>query len=139
MSGLWTPGGDAVPPTSGGDAVPPMSGPGAPGGPDAEEIAALRELHARISATPVADMILNHAVGIWQLALVHLGVATPPDDAGRMPEPDLAQAGLAIDALAALVDGVGERLGEGEHLLRDALGQAQAIFVQIAEAVDQAG
>ena len=61
----------------------------------------IRELHARLTATPVADVIANHGIGIWQLALVHLGVATPPDEAGRIPLPELAQAGLAIDALAA--------------------------------------
>lgn len=138
MSGLWTPGGDPTPPVSGG--VPGAAAPVAAPEPDAEEIAAIRELHARITATPVTDMILNHGIGIWQLALVHLGVATPPDEQGRVPAPDLAQAGLAIDALAALVDGVGERLGEGEHLLRDALREAQSIFVQIAEALEgQAG
>lgn len=137
MSGLWTPGGDPTPPPTIGGPPPALA---AEAGPDAEELAAIRELHARITATPVADMILNHGIGIWQLALVHLGVATPPDDEGRVPAPDLAQAGLAIDALAALVDGVGERLGEGEHLLRDALREAQSLFVQIAEALEgQAG
>ena len=91
----------------------------------AEEIEALRELHARLVATPVDDVIVNHALGIWQLALVHLGVVTPPDEQGRPPAPDLASAGLAIDALAALVDGLGDRLGEHEEMLRDALGQAR--------------
>jgi Domain of unknown function (DUF1844) len=123
MSGLWTPGGDEPQPA-------------APAGaePSAEEVEALRELHARLKATPVADVIVNHAIGIWQLALVHLGVVTPPDAEGRPPTPDLAAAGLAIDALAALVDGLGERLGEGEQMLREALGQAQMLFVEVAEA-----
>ncbi len=100
----------------------------------AEEVEALRELHDRLAATPVVDVIVNHAIGIWQLALVHLGVdhaARRPTAAG--PAPDLASAGLAIDALAALVDGLGERLGEGEQMLREALGQAQMLFVEMAE------
>ena len=119
MSGLWTPGGDQ---------------PGSPGPePSEDEIAALRDLHARLAATPVADVIVNHAIGIWQLALVHLGVVTPPDEQGRRPAPDLASAGLAIDALAALVDGLAERLGEGEEMLREALGQVQMLFVEVAE------
>ena len=87
----------------------------------------------RLAATPVADVITNHAIGIWQLALVHLGVVTPPDEQGRRPAPDLAEAGLAIDALAALVESLGERLGEGEPMLREALSQAQMLFVEIAE------
>jgi len=123
MSGLWTPGGDEPQPAAPAGAEPSV-----------EEVEALRELHARLKATPVADVIVNHAIGIWQLALVHLGVVTPPDAEGRPPTPDLAAAGLAIDALAALVDGLGERLGEGEQMLREALGQAQMLFVEVAEA-----
>ena len=105
----------------------------------AEEIAALRELHARLVATPVVDVIVNHTLGIWQLALVHLGVVTPPDEQGRPPAADLASAGLAIDALAALVDGLGARLGEHEVVLRDALGQAQMLFVEVADAQQPSG
>ena len=129
MSGLWTPSGGEPP------EQPHQQVPGAEPEPSAEEVAALRELHARLAATPVADVIVNHAIGIWQLALVHLGVVTPPDEQGNRPAPDLASAGLAIDALAALVDGLGERLGEGEEMLREALGQAQMLFVEVAEAV----
>ena len=100
----------------------------------AEEVAALRELHARLVATPVADVVANHALGIWQLALVHLGVITPPDAAGNLPKPDLGSAGFAIDALAAIVDGLNTRLGEHEPVLRDALAQAQMLFVEVADA-----
>jgi hypothetical protein len=122
VSGLWTPGGDE-----------PSEPPPAPE-PSEEELAALRELHARLAATPVADVIVNHAIGIWQLALVHLGVVTPPDATGARPAANLAAAGLAIDALTALVDGLAGRLGEGEEMLRDALGQVQMLYVEVAEA-----
>jgi hypothetical protein len=64
-------------------------------------------------------------------------VVTPADDEGRRPAPDLASAGLAIDALAALVDGLTDRLGEGEEMLRDALAQVQMLFVEIADAADR--
>jgi hypothetical protein len=103
--------------------------------PSPEEIAAMRELHARLQATPVEDVIANHAFGLWELALVYLGVATPPDDQGRQPAPNLPAAGLVIDAVAALVDGVGPRLGQHEAPLREALQQSQMIYVQIAEAI----
>jgi hypothetical protein len=129
VSELWTPGsGEPPDPSSAPDPAP--DGPA----PTPEELEAVRELHERLAATPVADVIVNHAIGIWQLALVHLGVVTPPDDLGRRPEPDLAAAGLAIDALAALVDGLADRLGDGEPMLRDALLQAQMLYVEIADA-----
>jgi hypothetical protein len=126
VSDLWTPGGADR-------GHEPEAAPQQPE-PSEEEIAALRELHARLAATPVADVIVNHAIGIWQLALVHLGVVTPPDESGRRPEPNLAAAGLAIDALSAIVDGLVGRLGEGEEMLRDALQQAQMLFVEVSEA-----
>ena len=132
MSGLWTPGGDEPR-----DPDPATAPGGGPGEPSAEEIAAVRELHQRLAATPVADVIVNHAVGIWQLALVHLGVVTPPDEQGRRPVPDLASAGLAIDALAAIVDGLADRLGEGEEMLREALQQTQMLYVEVAEATER--
>jgi hypothetical protein len=132
MSGLWTPGGNGPPNPPPGDGGP---GSGSPdeAAPTAEEIAKIRELHAQLAATPVADVIVNHAIGIWQLSLVHLGVVTPPDEQGRAPAADLGSAGLAIDALAALVDGLQDRLGDGEAMLREALGQAQMLYVQVAE------
>jgi hypothetical protein len=121
VSGLWTPGGGEP------ERAAPVPEP------SADEVAALRELHARLVEAPVVDIILNHALGIWQLALVHLGVMTPPDEQGNAPAPDLASAGVAIDALRALVDGLGERFGEHEAVLRDALAQAQMLFVEIAD------
>ena len=102
--------------------------------PTAEEVEALREVHTRLMATPVQDVVANHALGIWQLALVHLGVITPPDADGSPSVPNLAAAGFAIDAMAALVDGLGERLGAHEQVLRDALSQAQMLFVEVSEA-----
>jgi hypothetical protein len=125
VSGLWTPSGEQQPPDQPPDAGEPEPSP--------EELAALREVHAKLVATPVEDVIANHALGIWQLALVHLGVITPPDEQGRPPVPDLPAAGLAIDAMAALVEGLGERLGVHEPVLRDALSQVQMLFVEVSE------
>jgi hypothetical protein len=96
-------------------------------------VEALREVHARLVSTPVEDVIANHALGIWQLALVHLGVITPPDADGSPPPANLFAAGLAIDAMAALVDGLGDRLGVHASVLRDALNQAQMLFVEVSE------
>src|SRR5258708_5686623 len=93
VSGLWTPGGGQPPP----DRPPGDGDSGNEAAASIEEIEALRAVHAKLVATPVEDVIANHALGIWQLALVHLGVITPPDADGRPPEPNLAAAGLAID------------------------------------------
>jgi hypothetical protein len=43
------------------------------------------------------------------------------------------QASIVIDAMAAIVDGLGPRLGEHEHTLRDALTQLQLLWVEIAD------
>ena len=142
MSSIWTPSGEHQPSDGPGDG-PPGGDPRVPNGdpssadgqpePTAEEIEALREVHARLVATPVEDVIANHALGLWQVALVHLGVITPPDDTGAPPAPDLASAGLAIDAMATLVDGLGPRLGVHEQVLTDALTQAQMLFVEVSD------
>jgi len=135
VSSLWTPSGEHEPsggPPPGADGGPP-SPPDGGRDPSPEEIEALREVHARLVATPVEDVIANHALGLWQVALVHLGVITPPDETGTPPAPDLASAGLAIDAMAALVDGLGPRLGVHEHVIHDALTQAQMLFVEVSD------
>ena len=98
-----------------------------------EELEAIREVQAQIRATPAIDVVANHAVQLFELALVYMGVASPPDEQGRMPAPDLAQAGVAIDAMAALVDGFGSRFCEHEQTLRDALSQIQMLYVQVAD------
>jgi hypothetical protein len=130
VSGLWTPSGEHVP----GDE--PGSGDGpefdeADLDPDLdeeltdEEVAEeLRRVRAEISGTPVRDIVANHAVGLWQLAVLHL---TPDADA----PPRLDEAGLAIDALAALVEGLGDRLGEHADSLRDGLTQLRLAFVEL--------
>ena len=85
----------------------------------------LSEARARLLETPVATVLANHALGIYELAAIHL----------TSDEPDLAEAQLAIDALTALVQGVEGRLGDGEPTLKEALHQAQMAFVQRAQQV----
>jgi len=105
-----------------------------PGEPGAEERVAdeqvaeeLRRVRAELATTSVADLVANHAIGLWQLAVLHL---TPEEDAPIR----LSEAGLAIDAMAALLEGVGDRLGENEAPLRDALSQLRLAFVQVSSA-----
>jgi len=133
VSGLWTPSGEHVP--SEGVEPGPGEDPSSSIGEDLdddldeelteEEVAEeLRRVRAEISSTPVADIVANHAVGLWQLAVLHL---TP--EAGAQPRLD--EAGLAIDALGALVDGLGDRLGEHAQSLRDGLTQLRLAFVEL--------
>ena len=130
MSSLWTPsGGDPRPGPDAAEPVPPAPTPPDQGVPDADEAAVaeeVRRVRAELGATPVADLVANHAIGLWQLAVLHL---TP--EAGP---PHLDEAGLAIDAMAALLDGVGHRLGEHEPPLREALSQLRLAFVQVSGA-----
>jgi hypothetical protein len=144
VSSLWTPSGEYRPreepaaPAPGLTPPPASPGPSGPGAPTAEEIEAVRQVQAQIRATPASAIVANHVVQLFELALVYLGVATPPDEQGRIPAPDLAQAGVAIDAMTALIDGLGPRYGEDEATLRDALAQIHLIYVQVADALGDA-
>lgn len=115
MSTLWTPSGEHQ----------PEPGPDADGEPDQAAVAEeLRRVRAELAATPVVELIANHGIGLWQLAVLHL---MPEDD----EEPRLAEAALAIDALAGLVESLGDRLGRHAEPLRDALSQLRLVYVQV--------
>jgi hypothetical protein len=127
VSSLWTPSGEHEP------SAQPATGPGPDDEPSEEEIAAIRQARAELASVPVADVVANHAVGLWQLAMLHLAPEPLPD--GSPARPDMAQAGLAIDALAALVDTLGERLAPHAEMLRDAVTQLRMAFVQLTDAL----
>jgi len=122
VSSLWTPSGEHEPEPR--EASQPVQE-GGPA-PDPELAEELDQLREQLAATPVADILANHAVGLWQLAIVHL---VPEAQA----TPRLDEARLAIDAMAALVEGLGVRLGEHEAPLRDALAQLRVAYVQVTE------
>jgi hypothetical protein len=103
---------------------------------DAEELEAdqmeaeIRRARDELASVPVVDIIANHAVGLWQLAVLHLTPDPGPD--GTPTEPRLPEAGLAIDALAAIVEGLGDRLEPHVEALQQALGQLRMAYVQVA-------
>ena len=68
-------------------------------------------------------VVANHAMGLYELAAIHLGEE----------DPDLTAARLAIDAMSQLVEGLPGRLGEAEPTLKDALTQLRMAFVQLSE------
>ena len=116
MSSIWTPGGER--PVGRADEEPAEVDE-----PTAEELEALtREL----AATPAAVVVANHAMGLFELAALHLS---------QQP-PNLGEASVAIDAMGALVEGLAGRLGEHESTLKDALAQLRVAFVQIRAGVE---
>ena len=92
---------------------------------------ALAQARARLIEVPAHVVVTNHVMGLYELGAIHL--STDP--------PDLESASLAIDAVACLVDGLGDRLGEETATLRDALANIRLAFVQITSArgSEQAG
>jgi hypothetical protein len=78
-----------------------------------EEIAYLR-------ATPASTVLGNHFFVLLQLAALQLS-ATPPN---------LPDAQLVIDTIAAMLQVGGERLGEHVELYRNALAEVQQLYVR---------
>ena len=106
----------------------PEDGPLLTGDMDPEELNAMQEAQrameearARLAEVPAEVVITNHVMGLYELAAIHLSSAPP----------DLGQAALAIDAVACLVDGLGDRLGDDAPTMRDALNNIRLAFVQI--------
>ena len=121
MSSLWTPGGEHRVPEEEPSAEPRAGR--EPPDEDVEE-AVLAELDAarrRLAEVPAADVVANHAMGLFELGAIHLS---------RQP-PALSEAQVAIDAMAAVIEVLGERLGPNAGVLRDALAQIQMAFVQV--------
>lgn len=126
---LWTPDGER--PIAGDDAGSAGSASELLGGPGlddlspeerarAEEmVARMAEVQRQLLAHPAAVFVANHAMGLYELAAVHLD----------QPEPRMGEARLAIDALTALLDATQDRLEVGVEL-REALTVLQTVFVQ---------
>lgn len=87
----------------------------------AEAERAMQETRERLAQVPAEVVVTNHVMGLYELAAIHLS-ASPPD---------LHQSVLAIDAVACLVDGLGERLGDDYATMQDALNNIRLAFVQI--------
>ena len=83
-----------------------------------KEMAIARE---RLISTPAANIVANHAMGLYELAALHLSAQTP----------NFAEATVAIDALSAIVNGLAGRLGDDEAAVAHALDQIRMAFVQL--------
>jgi hypothetical protein len=148
MSTLWTPSGEHPVDRPGGRASggPPPSSPdpasGPPPGPQAgppsgvpgeereltpEERAAAEEYarqmddaRQQLLEAPAGLVVGQQALQFYEVAALHLS----------QPEPKLEEARIAIDALAAVVDALGSRLGEAHTPLTQAVHQLQLAFVE---------
>jgi len=146
MSSLWTPGGEH-PVDRSAPTAPPADAPASAGDPSLDdEIAAalpegvtldslspeeraraedmvkeMAEARGRLLETPAAMIVANHGMGLYELAALHLSQETP----------NFAEATVAIDGLAAIVEKLEGRLGEAEPTLVEALDQLRMVFVQL--------
>lgn len=89
-----------------------------------ETLETVAETKRRIGEVPAETIVVNHVVGLYELAAIHLA-AEPPR---------LSEAALAIDAVACLVEGLGDRLGDEADTLVAALQNIRLAFVQIKDA-----
>lgn len=152
---LWTPGGEHEVPRDrpGTPTNAPDTAPGTPSGappqvdvdPETAEalaamspeeraqaeqmIAEMAQARAELAGTPAAVVVGNHAMGLYELAAIHLS----------QDPPNLGEARVAVDGLAALVGALEGRLGENEATLRQALNQLQMAFVELSNRAEAAG
>ena len=133
MSTIWTPSGErpvrreepSTQPSAPAGAGAP-TGAGAAAGserePTEEELAArMAEFQRELLEAPAALVVTNHCIGLFQLAALHLEVQPP----------NLDEAQLAIDALAAVVERLGCRLGGEERPLQDHVTNLRLAFVEV--------
>jgi hypothetical protein len=130
MSTIWTPGGERPVgrPEPEAQAAPPPGDPAMAGEElsDEELQDRMEQLREQLAHTPAELVVANHCYGLFELAALHLSLQPP----------QLDQAGLAIDALGLLVDGLAGRLGEQEQQIREALAQLRMAFVQIKNGME---
>jgi hypothetical protein len=134
---LWTPSGEHPVDRPGQSASepspPPTPPPGA--GPTEEELENLspeereqleamarqvEDARRQLLQAPAGPVVGQQALQFYELAALHLS----------QPEPKLDDARIAIDALTAVVEALGARLGEAENPLRQAVHQLQLAFVE---------
>lgn len=130
---LWTPDGEhpveRERPTANGDAEPdfdPAADPLAGLSPEEREqamamAAEMDEVRRQLAAVPASVVVANHAMGMYELAAIHLS-SQPPN---------FVEAQVAIDAMTAIVEGLRGRLGDNEATLTDALSQLRMAYVQL--------
>jgi hypothetical protein len=85
----------------------------------------MEEVRQQLASVPAAVVVANHAMGLYELAAIHLS-SQPPN---------FTEAQVAIDSMAAIVESLEGRLGENEPTVKDALNQLKMAYVQLKGAV----
>ncbi len=91
---------------------------------DEATAAELQELTRQLASAPPEDVVANHCYGLFELAALHLAQQPANLEAAR----------LSIDAMALVVDGLGDRLGQHHTSLADGLSQLRLAYVRIVDA-----
>jgi hypothetical protein len=87
-------------------------------------VAQMAEAQRRLAAADAADVVANHAMGLYEFAAIKLGSEPPQLDDAR----------TAIDALGAVLEATGDRLGGHGPSLNEALDQIRLVWVRMQEA-----
>lgn len=90
-------------------------------------ISELAKTREKLLEIPAETVVANHAMGLYELAALHLA---------HQP-PNFSEAKVAIDALGALLDGMAGRLGMPEPTLREGLEQIRIAFVKLKQASNE--
>jgi hypothetical protein len=92
------------------------------------ELAEATRVRREVAGTPAPEMLATYMTRFFDLVLIYLDAEPPAFE----------DAATVIEAFRSMLDGVGDRLGEHQPMLQQALAQAQMIFVQVKEAMDAA-
>jgi hypothetical protein len=89
----------------------------------------VEEARRQLLQAPAGPVVGQQALQFYELAALHLS----------QPRPRLDDARVAIDALAAVVESLGSRLGEAETPLRQALNQLQVAYIEASSGGESGG
>ena len=89
----------------------------------AELEAQMTEVRQRILETPVEAMVVQHLIGLFEIAAIHLNAENP----------DLSSVRLAIDTMDGALSAAEGRLGDAEEAMQSMLHQARMAYVQVSQ------
>lgn len=87
------------------------------------ELTEMMRVRREVAARPASEMLTNHMMRLFDLATIYLEVDPPA----------FSDASTVIEAFRAMLDALGDGLGDSEDTMREALGQLQMLFVQVKD------